>query len=252
MSRKIIEKLQYLKLPGIKEIYKESIQQAEATSEGYESFLLGLLEYECEIRINNRVAKLLRESGLPLGKTFTDFQLNRLSLRTRQKVKAIEDGSFLDRKENLLVFGKPGSGKTHLIAAIAHKLIEQNRRLLFTTCSILVQQLLIAKRDLKLPIFLKRLRKFDGLIIDDIGYVQQTRDEMEVLFTLLADRYESGSILLTSNLPFSKWENIFKDPMTAAAAVDRLVHHSIIIEMNNESYRSQEAKKRIEGEKENR
>jgi DNA replication protein DnaC len=112
---------------------------------------------------------------------------------------------------------------------------------LFTTCSFLVQLLLVAKRDLRLAKVIKNLSKFDALIIDDLGYVQQSREEMEVLFTLLAERYERGSVLLTSNLPFSKWEQIFKDAMTTAAAIDRLVHHSIILELNVPSYRLEKA-----------
>ena len=113
----------------------------------------------------------------------------------------------------------------------------------FTTCSLLVQSLLVAQRDLKLSRVLKRLGGFEVLLIDDLGYVQQSREEMEVLFTLLAERYERGSVLLTSNLPFSGWEAIFKDPMTTAAAIDRLVHHSVIIELNLPSYRAEQAKK---------
>jgi DNA replication protein DnaC len=141
-----------------------------------------------------------------------------------------------------LAFGNPGSGKTHLLCAIGQRLIQQGRRIIFTPCSLLVQQLLIAKRDLRLPKALKSLSKYDALIIDDIGYVQQDREEMEVLFILLAEFYERGSLMITSNLPFSKWERIFKDPMTTAAAIDRLVHHSIILELNLPSYRLQHSK----------
>ena len=146
-------------------------------------------------------------------------------------------------RENVLAFGNPGSGKTHLLCAIGQELIHQGRRIYFTPCSLLVQDLLIAKRDLKLGRLLKRLLKYDALIIDDIGYVQQNREEMEVLFVLLAERYERGSVMLTSNLPFSKWEKIFKDPMTTAAAIDRLVHHSVILELNLTSYRLEESNK---------
>ena len=159
-------------------------------------------------------------------------------------MKALLGGDFLDRAENVLVFGKSGSGKTHLLCALGQELIQQGRHVLFCTCSLLVQELLIVKRDLKLSRVIKRLSKCDALIIDDIGYVQQSREEMEVLFTLLAERYERGSVLLTSNLPFSKWEQIFKDPMTTAAAIDRLVHHSVILELNVGSYRLDEAKRR--------
>jgi DNA replication protein DnaC len=158
-----------------------------------------------------------------------------------RQVRTLSDGSFLDRRENLLVFGKNGSGKTHLLSGIAHELVRSGRKVCFRTCSLLVQELLIAKRDLKLSKVLKQLAGFEALIIDDIGYVQQSREEMEVLFTLLAERYERGSVLLTSNLAFAKWEQIFKDPMTTAAAIDRLVHHSVILELNISSYRLEQA-----------
>lgn len=139
-------------------------------------------------------------------------------------------------------FGNPGSGKTHLAAALGQELIRQGRRVYFAPCSLLVQDLLIAKRDLHLSRVLKKLARYEVLIIDDLGYVEQSRQEMEVLFTLLAERYERGSVLITSNLPFSKWERIFKDPMTTAAAIDRLVHHSVIVELNLPSYRMEAAK----------
>ena len=149
-----------------------------------------------------------------------------------------------DRNENLLAFGPPGSGKTHLLCGLCHALTQQQRRVYFSTCDVMVQQLLRAKRALELDKLLKKLAKYDALMIDDFGYVKQDRDEMEVLFTLLAYRYERGSMLLTSNLPFSKWETIFKDPMTTAAAIDRLIHHSVVLELNVPSYRAEEAKKR--------
>jgi DNA replication protein DnaC len=137
-----------------------------------------------------------------------------------------------------------GSGKTHLICALGQELIKQDKRIYFSTCALLLQELLLTKKNLCLPKFLKKLSRFDAIIIDDIGYVQQEKEEMEVLFTLLAARYEQGSVMITSNLPFSKWENIFKDPMMTAAAVDRIVHHSVILELNIPSYRINTAKNR--------
>ena len=142
---------------------------------------------------------------------------------------------------DVLAFGNPGSGKTHLLGAIGQELVRQSRPVYFTSSSLLVQKLLRAKRDLDLARVLKKLSRYEAIIIDDIGYVQQSRDEMEIFFTLLAERYERGSVMLTSNLPFSKWERIFKDPMTTAAAIDRLVHHSVILELNLPSYRLKEA-----------
>jgi DNA replication protein DnaC len=143
----------------------------------------------------------------------------------------------------VLAFGNPGSGKTHLLCALSHALVQQGHRIRFWPCALLVQELLIAKRDLTLPRMLKQMAKYEALLIDDLGYVQQNREEMDVLFTLLAERYERGSVLLTSNLPFSQWERIFKDPMTTAAAIDRLVHHSIILEVNLSSYRLEQSPK---------
>ena len=153
------------------------------------------------------------------------------------------EGTFVDRRENLLLFGKTGTGKTHLLSAIAQELVRAGRKVVSWPCALLVQELLMAKRDLKLGRVLKRMSKCEVLLIDNIGYVQQSREEMEVLFTLLAERYERGTVMLTSNLPFSKWETIFKDPMTTAAAIDRLVHHSVILELNIPSYRLEEAKR---------
>jgi DNA replication protein DnaC len=186
---------------------------------------------------------MLRQSKIPLEKDLLSLDQKRLPTKVGRQFKTLLSGTFLDRCENVLVFGRSGSGKTHALCALGQELIRQNRKVLFTTCSLLVQELLIAKRDLKLSKELKRLSRFEGLILDDIGYVQQSREEMEVLFTLLADRYERGSVLLTSNLPFSQWETIFKDPMTTAAAIDRLVHHSVILELNVPSYRLEQAKK---------
>jgi DNA replication protein DnaC len=244
VSQKLSENLKKLHLPGISEYWKQITENAVKNSWSYEEYLLSLLEEECQSRYNRRVERLKKASNLDSTKTMERFDFKRLPLKINQQVKALLDGNFLDRAENVLVFGQPGSGKTHIISAIAHEMIKKNRKMLFTTCSILVQELLQAKKELELPKMLKKMSKYDGIIIDDIGYVQQSREEMEVLFTFLSDRYERGSILLTSNLPFSKWDQIFKDSMITAAAVDRLVHHSIIIEMNLNSFRMEDAKKK--------
>jgi DNA replication protein DnaC len=235
--------LKELRLPTVRECYQESARMAELEHLSYEQYLLTVIERECDVRRTNRIGRLLRESGLPLEKTLTMFDRSRLTHALNAQVTSLLDGSFLTRRENVLAFGNSGSGKSHLMCAIAHELIHQEKRIRFIPCSILVQELLIAKRDLKLARVLKRLARYDLIVIDDIGYVQQNREEMEVLFTLLAERYERGSVMITSNLPFSQWERIFKDPTTTAAAVDRLVHHSVIIELNLESYRLKESKK---------
>ena len=237
MRHQLTACLKALALPTARACWSDIAQTARAESYSYEQYLLEVMVQEQETRGHNRIARLLRESKLPMDKQLSSFDRKRLSPKLNAQLSALLDGSFLDRRENILAFGNPGSGKTHLLCALAHELVQQGHRVLFTTTSLLVQQLLTAKKELKLARILKRFSRYEALIIDDIGYVQQSREEMEVLFTLLADRYERGSILLTSNLPFSKWEQIFKDPMTTAAAIDRLVHHSVILELNMKSYR---------------
>ena len=144
----------------------------------------------------------------------------------------------------MLAFGLPGRGKTHLLCAIAHELVQGGLRVLFIPAFRLVQKLLAAKRDLALEVMLKRLDRFDVVVLDDIGYIQQEREEMEVLFTFIAERYERRSLMVTSNLVLSQWDRIFKDPMTTACAIERLVHHSVILELTGESYRAEVAKAR--------
>lgn len=243
LRRSLIQYLKELHLPTVREYYEQHAEQARAEPWSHEQYLHGLMERECEVRRQNRIARLLRESKLPLEKSLESFDRQRLPNKVTAQVSVLIQGSFLSRAENVLAFGNPGSGKTHLLCAIGQELIHQGYRVLFTPCNLLVQDLLIAKRELKLARWLKRLAKYDAVIIDDLGYVQQSREEMEGLFALLADRYERSSLMITSNLPFSKWEIIFKDPMTTAAAIDRLVHHSVILELNLPSYRLEQAKK---------
>lgn len=244
LNGRLTEHLKMLHLPAFRECFEEEADRATREGLSHEQYLLELAEREVETRRQSRVARLLRESRLPLEKSLEAFNLKRLPRKVASQVSALVEGDFLDRRENVLCFGNPGSGKTHLLCAIGQELVHRGRRVLFSTCELLVQELLLAKRELRLARALKRLRRHDAVVIDDIGYVQQSREEMEVLFTLLADRYERGSVLITSNLPFSKWETIFKDPMTTAAAIDRVVHHSVILELNLPSFRLEESKKR--------
>jgi DNA replication protein DnaC len=243
VSLRLTGGLKELHLPAMREAYAGAAQQARQESASYEHYLLELVDRECETRRHKRVERLLKESRLPPEKNLATFDLKRLPAKVLQQVRTLLQGDFVDRRENVLAFGAPGSGKTHLLAALGQELVRQGRRVHFCRCSLLVQDLLSAKQELRLPRLLKKLSGYDAVFVDDLGYVQQNREEMEVLFTFLAERYERGSVLLTSNLPFSKWEQIFRDPMTTAAAIDRLVHHSVIVEMNLPSYRAEQAKK---------
>ena len=223
--------------------YEEMLASAEQNNWGYRKFLLHLCEAEAADRKERKRERLLKESALPAGKTLGTLEESKLPPKIRRQLPTLLEGGFVERAENLLAFGLPGRGKTHLLAALGRELILRHEyAVYFTSTYKLVQQLLAAKQALRLEAALKKLDRFDVVVLDDLGYVQQSREEMEVLFTFLAERYERGSVMISSNLVFSKWDQIFKDPMTTMAAVDRLVHHAVILEFDNESVRVTQAK----------
>jgi DNA replication protein DnaC len=246
----IQEHFRTLRMPTAVEVVGDLLTTATRENWPLEKFLAELLEQELDGRHQRRIERLQKSSHLPAGKTLANFDQEHLPLRLRRQMAQLCTGEFVDRAENLLVFGLPGRGKTHFAAAVGYQLIQAGYSVLFTPTYSLVDDLLRAKRDLLLEQELRHLDCFEVLILDDIGYVQQSRDEMEVLFTLLAERYERRSVIITSNLVFSQWDQIFKDPMTTAAAIDRVVHHSIIVEFGKEiaSHRAQEAAQRIQDE----
>jgi DNA replication protein DnaC len=234
--------LRQLNLSHIATTFGETALQATKAGLSHEAFLYELAAQECAFRTQRRIERHLRESRLPREKSFTTLQLDRFSLALQLQIERLRTGAFVDEAVNVVAVGKPGVGKSHLAAAVGHDLILLGQTVLWTTTAALVQRLLAAKRDLRLPQELAKLDHVACLILDDIGYVQHDRDEMEVLFTLLAERYERRSVILTTNLVFSEWNRIFKDPMTTMAAIDRVVHHSVILDlMAVESYRAQEA-----------
>jgi len=207
------------------------------------------VELEVNERHERRIARLLKRSHLPQGKNLDTLDQQQLPVKVSRQIPLLIEGGFVERAENILAFGLPGRGKTHLLSAIAYELILRfGYGVLFTSTRQLVEKLLVAKRDLQLEDRLKKLDRFDVVLLDDLGYVQQNREEMEVLFTFLSERYERRSLMITANLVFSQWDRIFKDPMTTAAAIDRLVHHSIILELDNQSYRAEQARKRQTGQ----
>lgn len=244
MSAGVSVLLRSLKLPGFVRAYAEVAEQAEREGWGFERYLLQLAEIEVEDRRCHRIERLLRQSSLPREKTLCTLELARFPAPVRRSLPTLCEGGFVDRAENLLAFGLPGRGKSHLVCAIGHELLQRGYEVLFVPAFKLVQRLLAAKKDLALEATLRRLDRFDAVILDDLGYVQQSREEMEVLFTFLAERYERRSVLITSNLVFSEWNKIFQDPMTTACAIDRLVHHAVILELSGPSYRAETAKHR--------
>ena len=226
--------------------HEEVLARAEAENWGYRRFLGYLVENEINERLRRRIERQLKESGLPPGKTIETIEEKKLPDKVRRQLPTLLSGELVRRGDNLLCFGLPGRGKSHLVAALGREWVQRHQlKVLFTPTFKLVTQLLAAKRDLKLPAALAKLDRFDVVILDDIGYVQQSREEMEVLFTFLAERYEKKSVVITSNLVFSQWDQIFKDPMTTLAAIDRLVHHATILEFNGDSHRAQSAKAKV-------
>ena len=211
------------------------------TQAGYQNaipVLVEIFEAEAEARRQRRIARLRRAARLPPGKTFETLDSGRLPVPIVQRLQELATGAFLETATNVLAFGLPGVGKSHALCAVGHALVDAGHSVLFTPAYALVQELLSAKRELDLPRALRKLDLFEIVLLDDLGYVQQSAEEAEVLFTLLAERYERRSVMVTSNLVFSQWDRIFRDQMATAAAIDRLVHHAVMLEFDVPSYRT--------------
>jgi DNA replication protein DnaC len=216
----------------------------EAEQQGVLPLLHDVLDLEAQERRERRIARLRRASKLPPGKTFDTLKEARFPPALARRLHELAEGDFVDEATNVLAFGLPGVGKSHAMCAVGHALVERGHSVLFVPTYSLVQDLLVAKRNLDLPRSLRKLDNFEVVILDDLGYIQQSPEEAEVLFTLLSERYERRSVILTSNLVFGEWDRIFRDQMATAAAIDRLIHHSVLLEFDVLSFRAEEAEGR--------
>jgi DNA replication protein DnaC len=237
-----------LRLPTIKLVWPQFAEQAD--KEGWQAarFLAAIAEHELAERDRRRTERHLAEARLPPGKTLDSFDFDAVPMISKAQVMAMAAGdSWLAKGANLLLFGPPGGGKSHLAAALGLALVENGWKVLFTRTTDLVQKLQVARRELVLETAINRLDRFDLLILDSLAYVTKDQAETSVLFELISARYERRSILITANQPFGDWGKVFPDPAMTLAAVDRLVHHATIFEMNVESYRRRTALERKPG-----
>ena len=240
--------LSELRLPGIKLIWPKLAEQADKEGWPAARFLAALAEYESADRARRRIERHLAEARLPVGKTLDSFDFNAVPMISKAQVMALAAGDgWIEQGANLLMFGPPGGGKSHLAAAIALALVENGWRVLFMRTTDLVQRLQRARQELALEATIAKLDKYHLLVLDDIAYVSKDQAETSVLFELIGSRYEHRSMLITANQPFGEWGKVFPDQAMTLAAIDRLVHHATILEMNVESYRRNAALERKRG-----
>jgi DNA replication protein DnaC len=243
-AHKLPALLNSLRLPTFRRHWQEITERADREGWSTAQALALLAEYELAERETRRIHRNLKTSRLPAGKSLATFDFSIVPELSRAQVEALAAGDWLAAAGNIIAVGNSGSGKTHLIAALGHALVEAGYKVLYARTTDMVQRLQAARRDLQLERDLARLDQFHLLILDDITYAQKDQAETSVLFELIARRYETRSLAVIANQPFSAWEQVFPDKAMTVAAIDRLVHHATILELNVDSYRRRAAAER--------
>ena len=237
MKDKLKEQLKFCRLSGMIEHYDDLLKEAEEKKWSNESFLETLVEYEVIVRENNRFQRLLRQAKFPTLKTIDQFNFSDAPYLSRKEILDFFECQFIEEKTNLLFLGAPGAGKTHIAISIGVEACKQGKSVGFFTAANLGNQLVDMQEEHQLIKFLKKLNKLDLLIIDELGYVKLSNQTTQLMFQIFSERYEKGSILVTSNLEFADWANVFHDERMTAAIIDRLIHNSKIVPFNGPSYR---------------
>jgi len=242
--------LKRLALPSMYNNWEPTAEQAEKNNWTYPEYLTALSDQEAASRQQKRIQRHIKEAKLSPGKTLEAYDFNEAASVNAAQISALANNvSWVNSANNLMIFGPSGVGKTHLASAIAYRLIQHGIRVLFISTTSLVQKLQVARAEYKLQDMINKLSRYPLLVLDDFGYVKKDEAETNVLFELIAQRYETNSLLITSNQAFSEWDQIFPDTVMAVAAIDRLVHHATIINIQDESYRKKKAKQKAGGEK---
>lgn len=237
MSEGVAMYLRSFRLPTMAQLVEEAMAKAEAEDWSYRRLLTFLCESEHQDRQRRRIQRFLAESNLPPDKTLANLEQKRFPVAVRRELASLLDGTFVDRAENVLAFGLPGRGKTHFLAAVGRELVTRyQRRVLFVRTDMLVERLLRARTDLKLEEELRRLDRYAAIIVDELGYVEHRREQMEVFFQFVSACNQRRSLLISSNLVFSQWDRIFKDAMTSMATIERLTQRSHILRFTNERF----------------
>lgn len=229
-----------LRLPYTRENAGRLIDEARHLGMDYEQFLAGLLQREYEERNSHSIQRKIRDARFPYQKTIEHYQVEHLSMDLKRSINELITLSFVNNKENVILIGNPGVGKTHLAIGLGIACCLQGMNVLFVHVPNLVIELKEAMSKHQINMYKKKFERYDLVILDELGYISFDREGSEILFNLLSNRNDRGATIITTNLTFDKWEDIFKDPILTGAIVDRLGHKSHVLDLSGESYRIKE------------